>query len=269
MLSRMRQWVSPVVAAKKEGRRSSRSLSVVNEKGSGSGSLSWRTRREKSIDEARSRGGVPVFILPISKPSSLRDEESAREAISPARPAGYRTSPMWIKPPEEGPRGDHDRPAAMEDVGLIDDAPDPPILNDETFHKALKKVKARLLLQDGLHRETVELLVALETGGLDGWPFGGVQQPEVDGGLVGNPAHLTAQGIGLLDELALGKAPDRGVAGHQRNRVQVDVEQQGFAAHPGRRERGLAARMPTPDNDDVIFPIHKSLFPCGSAVNLI
>ena len=165
------------------------------------------------------------------------------------------------QPPEEGPRGDHDRPAAMEDVGLVDDAADPPILDDETFDETLKKVKARLLLQDGLHRETIELLVALEPGGLDGRPFGGVQQPEVDGGFVGNPAHLTAQRIDLLDELALGQTADRGVAGHQRNRVQVDVEQQGFAAHPGRRERGLAARMPSPDNDDVIFPIHESYFP--------
>ena len=40
MFSRMRRWVSAVVAEKKEGRRSSRSLSVVKEKGSGSGSLS-------------------------------------------------------------------------------------------------------------------------------------------------------------------------------------------------------------------------------------
>jgi len=144
----------------------------------------------------------------------------------------------------------------MEAVGLIDDAADPPILNAEAFHEALKKVKARLLLQDCLHREAVKLLVALESGGLDGRPFGGVQQPEVDGGLVGNPAHLAAQRVDLFDELALGQTADRGVAGHQRNRVQVDVEEQGFAAHPGRRERGLATRMPSPDNDDVIFSVH-------------
>ena len=170
--------------------------------------------------------------------------------------------------PEEGPRGDHDRPAGMEDVGLIDDAADPPILNDETLHEALKKVKARLLLQHGLHCETVKLLVALETGGLDGRPFGSVQQPEVDGGLVGNPPHLTAQGVDLLDELALGQTADRGVAGHQRNRVQADVEEQGFAAHSGRRERGFAARMSSPDNDDVIFPIHGFLFPCSKEFNM-
>ncbi len=127
-----------------------------------------------------------------------------------------------------------------------------------------------LLLQDGLHGQTVELLVALEAGGLDGRAFGGVQEAEVDGGLVGDPAHLAAQGVDLLDELALGKTPDGGVAGHQRDGVEIDVEQERLAAHPGRRERGLAARMPSPDHDDVIFPAHDiSLFPCSSTGNLI
>ena len=153
-----------------------------------------------------------------------------------------------------------DRPAAVKDARLIDDAADPPILDDETFDEALQQMEALLLLHDGLHREAVELLVALEAGGLDGRAFGGVQQAEVDGGLVGDPAHLTAQGVDLLDELALGEAADRGVAGHQRNRVQVDVEQQRLAAHPRRRERRLAARVPSPDHNDVIFPAH-AFFP--------
>ena len=109
---------------------------------------------------------------------------------------------------EKGPRGDHDRPAFVEDIRLIDNAADPPILNDETLHEALKKVKARLLLQDGLHRKPVELFVALKAGSLDGRPLGGVQQPKVDGRLVSNPAHLPTQRIHLLDELALGQTAD-------------------------------------------------------------
>ena len=86
----------------------------------------------------------------------------------------------------------------------------------------------------------------------------------MDGGFVGDPAHLTAQGVHLLDELALGEAADRGVAGHESNRVQADVEQQRLAAHPRRREGRLAARVPSPDNNDVIFPAHE--FPYFLAV---
>ena len=129
----------------------------------------------------------------------------------------------------------------------------------ELLHEALTEVEVLLLLHDGLHRQAVELLVALEAGGLDGRPLGGVQEAEVDGGLVGDPAHLTAQGVDLLDELALGEAADRGIAGHERDGVEVDVEQQGLAAHPGRRQGRLAARMPAADDDDVIFPAHHAL----------
>ena len=78
----------------------------------------------------------------------------------------------------------------------------------------------------------------------------------MDGGFVGYPPHLPAQGVEFLDELALGEAADRGVAGHQRNGVEVDVEQERLTTHPRRREGRFAARMAPPDDDDVIFPVH-------------
>ncbi len=78
----------------------------------------------------------------------------------------------------------------------------------------------------------------------------------MDGRPVGDPAHLTAQGVDLLDELALGEAADRGIAGHERNGIEVDIEQERLAAHPRRRQRRLAARMTASDDDDVIFFCH-------------
>ena len=256
MLSRMRRWVSPVVAEKKEGRRSSRSLSVVNEKGSGSGSLSCRISREKSIVEARNRGGVPVFILPISKPSAFIQKASSMEAISPARPAGYRVLSDVDQTAEKCPGRDDHGPTGVKDAGLIDHAADPPAIDDQLLHQALTQVEVFLLLHDGLHCKAVELLVALEARGLDRRPFRGVEEAKVDSGPVGDTAHLTAKGVDLLDELALGEAADRGIAGHERERIEVDVEQKGLAAHPGRREGRLAARMTPSDDDDIIFFFH-------------
>ena len=76
-------------------------------------------------------------------------------------------------------------------------------------------MEALFLLHDGLHGQAVELLVALEPGGLHGRPLGGVEQAEVDGRQIGDPAHLAAQGVHFLDKLALGQAADGGIAGHQ------------------------------------------------------
>ena len=47
--------------------------------------------------------------------------------------------------PEEGSRGDHNRPAAMKDACLIDDAADPPVLDNESLNEALAQVEAFFL----------------------------------------------------------------------------------------------------------------------------
>jgi hypothetical protein len=178
---------------------------------------------------------------------------------------------------EEGPRGDDHRPPGVKDARLIDHAADPPVFDDELLHQALTEMEAFLLLHDRLHGKAVDLLVALEAGRLDGRAFGGVQEAEMDGSFVGYPPHLPAQGVEFLDELALGEAADRGVAGHQRNGVEVYVEQERLTTHPRRREGRFAARVPAPDDDDVIFPVHAAyppspsphFVPCSSSGNLI
>ncbi|OPY91975.1 MAG: hypothetical protein A4E73_01609 [Syntrophaceae bacterium PtaU1.Bin231] len=113
-------------------------------------------------------------------------------------------------------------------------------------------MQTRLPFDGGLHGQAVELLVALDAGGLHGGALGGVEQAEVHGGAVGDPAHLAAQGVDLLDKLALGEAADRGVAGHERDRIEIDVEEDRLAAHARRGEGGLAARVPPADDDDIV-----------------
>jgi radical SAM protein (TIGR01212 family) len=49
---------------------------------------------------------------------------------------------------------------------------------------------------------------------------------------------------------------DRGVAGHERERVEIDVEQERLAPHPRRRKGRLAAGVSAPDDDDIIHCVH-------------
>jgi hypothetical protein len=161
---------------------------------------------------------------------------------------------------EESPGGDDYCPACVEDPALIDDAADTPAFDNERLHQTLKEVKMFLLFKDGLHSETVELLVALEACGLDGRSFGSVEEAEVDGSPVGNPAHLTTQGVDLLDELTLGETAYRRIAGHQGNGVEVDIEQERLTTHTRCRKGSLAACVAAPDNDHIIFFVHAHLF---------
>jgi hypothetical protein len=129
-------------------------------------------------------------------------------------------------------------------------------------------MEVSLLFKDRLHGQTVALFVALEACGLDGRSLGGVEKAEVNRGPVGDPTHLTAQGIDLLDELAFSETADRGIAGHQGKGVEIDIEQKRLATHPRRCQRRLAARMAAPDNDNVIFSAHPQTS-CSCCDNLI
>ena len=71
---------------------------VRQEKGRGRGSPFSTSMPAKSMDPAARRGGVPVFRRPVLKPRFFRQAASAVAANSPARPAGMRHSPMWMRP---------------------------------------------------------------------------------------------------------------------------------------------------------------------------
>ena len=68
------------------------------EKKLGSGSGSWRTKAEKSMDALCSLGGVPVFILPTVNPCFTRHAASPMDANSPALPALKLLDPIWTTP---------------------------------------------------------------------------------------------------------------------------------------------------------------------------
>jgi hypothetical protein len=77
----------------------------------------------------------------------------------------------------------------------------------------------------------------------------------MDGSQIGDAAHLAAEGIDLLDQLALGQAADGGIAGHQGYGVQVDIEQQRFTAHARCGQSRFTARMAAADDDHIVISV--------------
>ncbi len=128
-----------------------------------------------------------------------------------------------------------------------------PLLDVEAGDFRLLEVEVRLMLQDLLHPEPVQLLVRLGAGGAHRRTFPGVEDAELDAGCVDVLSHLAAEGVDLLHQVTLGQAADGRVAGHQGNGVQVDGEKERRAPHARRGERRLAAGMPGPHHDHVVF----------------
>ena len=91
----------------------------------------------------------------------------------------------------------------------------------QALHRRLLEREVWLTLEGLLHPEHVELLVGLGPRHLDGRALAGIEHPDLDEGAVDGAGHLAAEGIELADDVALGRAADRGVAGHQRDGVEV------------------------------------------------
>ena len=102
------------------------------------------------------------------------------------------------------------------------------------------------------HGQAIGLLIALDPGAPDRRAFGGVQQPELDAGLVGQEAHDAPQGIDFFDQMTFGQPAHRRVAGHVGHGVQVEIEQQDVQAHAGCGQGTFAAGMAAADDNEIV-----------------
>ena len=104
---------------------------------------------------------------------------------------------------------------------------------------------------EGLHGAPVELAVGLGARSLDGRTLAAVEDAELDAGQIGGAAHDPVQGVDLPHQMALAQAADRRIAGHFADCREPVGDERGPGARARRRGRGLAARVPAPDHNDV------------------
>ena len=108
------------------------------------------------------------------------------------------------------------------------------------------------ILQCISHLSGVILLVRLRTQGMDGRPLRFIQHFRLNKGLVNILPHLSAQGIQLSHQMALGASSYIRITGHQRNAVHADCKHDGFKAQSGCRQRRLTAGVPGSNHHNVI-----------------
>ena len=87
---------------------------------------------------------------------------------------------------------------------------------------------------------------------MHGRALGSIEQPELDAGCVGDPAHQAVERVDLADQMALAEPADGRVARHLADRRELCVTSAvrapmraaaAAASHPG---------VPAADDDDVI-----------------
>jgi len=104
-----------------------------------------------------------------------------------------------------------------------------------------------------LHPELICFFVRLSAGCANGRAFFHIQGAELDSGGVDIFRHLAAQSVDLFHQLAFSQTTDGRVAGHLRDGVQIDGENERRVIHPRRCESRLTASVASADNDNIVF----------------
>jgi hypothetical protein len=78
----------------------------------------------------------------------------------------------------------------------------------------------------------------------------------MDPGGVDGLSHLSAQGVYLSDQVALGESAYGRIAAHLRDGIQVSCQEKGSETHSCRGERGLHSRVSGSNHNNIILTFH-------------
>jgi hypothetical protein len=109
-----------------------------------------------------------------------------------------------------------------------------------------------------LHGPLVELAIGLGTRPPDGWTLATVEQTKLDSGGIGDATHEAIKRIDFPHEVAFPQAADGGIARHLADRRMLMGQQQRSRPCPRGCRGSFAARVSSPDDNDVEF-LHAAL----------
>ena len=117
----------------------------------------------------------------------------------------------------------------------------------------LMKIQIGCVFAGLTHVIAIQIHVRLCARTPDGRTFGTVENSELQTGRVDCRAHFAAESVDLFDEVPLGSAANRRIAGHLTDAVQTHRKQTCLAAHARTCQSSLNSGVTTTDDDNFIF----------------
>ena len=122
---------------------------------------------------------------------------------------------------QESARGEHDGLRPESDAQLRDDAHYPVTLQQQVIHRLLEEGEIGLVLQRLSNGLTIQDTVCLGARGSNRGALAGIENSELDTGVIGGNSHDATQRIDFLDEMSLTNAANGRIAGHLAQGVQI------------------------------------------------
>jgi hypothetical protein len=117
-------------------------------------------------------------------------------------------------------------------------------------------MKEWIAFQEAPHRTSVEASIALSTRRPHRRSLGSVEHSELNPREIGCSAHYSAKRIDFAHDGSLGNSPDRWIARHLTDRLEMLSQEQRARSAASRQRRGFDACMASSDHDDVVAVFH-------------
>ena len=122
---------------------------------------------------------------------------------------------------QEGARGEHDGPGPELDAQLRDDTHHAVTFQQQIIHRLLEEGEIGLIFQCLPNGLAIQDTVSLGARGSNRGALAGIENPELDTGVIGGNGHDAAQRIDFLDKMPLADPANRRVAGHLTQGVNI------------------------------------------------
>ena len=152
----------------------------------------------------------------------------------------------------------HARPAGDDLARHGANAAHPSPLSEDVHDLGLANGQMRGGKHNAQHVLVVAALVGLGAQAVHGRTLGAVEHAALQERAVDAQPHLPAQRVHLTHKVALARAADGGVTGHQGHASQVQSKQQRFHAHACGGQRRLASGVSRADDDQVVHDVPSS-----------
>ena len=198
--------------------------------------------------DARRCAGLEPLQAQAEGAQRVGQRPGSRQSV---RPALARIVADDDAPAEESARGDDHRLCRVTRADRGHDRADRAVFGLDRDDFILHQTQVLLLLERVLHIGAVFDAVGLRAQRVHGRALAAVEHTVLNAGRVRGAGHLAAQRVDLAHQMALGRAADRGVAGHVADRIQIDGKAGRMHTQPGGGKRGLDARVARADHDNV------------------
>ncbi|MCY1229189.1 hypothetical protein D9M72_415460 [compost metagenome] len=200
--------------------------------------------------DTRRRAGLQAPLRQLQFLQARRQRHRCRVAGAPAGVVIQADVDLAV---QERAGGQHHGPTAEGDSDLRHGADNPVALDHQVIHCLLEQHQVRLVFQAGTNRLAVQHTVCLRARGTHRRPLAGIEDAELDAGLVRGGRHGAAHRIHFLDQVPLADAADGRIAAHLAQRLDVVGQQQRLAAHARGGECCFSAGVTATDDDDIEF----------------